>query len=246
MNTYSIVELPLSDAAKELNSRIHVAENVVFNHYGNVTDKEILEFVETIGDNSPEVVNSLVKSSRVAIDKAMSVFKRKRPEITDCWLTLRAYAPCDHFEIPRFHCDGPSYQADPETVHTRFIATLVGPGTIMSELKPTPEFNDAGKNPHNFRKDIDAFRTAERDIRLKRQEMIGDNYKQLDCNVGLMLACSGDHRTIHSEPNITEMRYLVSLVGGTSKQIKEKKMRDRFVPKGWKELKPGTAETNKK
>lgn len=211
--------------------RLKIEKNSIFNHFGYTWDLAIdslMKWFESIGSNTHE---DIVIYSRLITDIVqMACSQASGQEGQEaCWLTIRSRVPTDEYKVPRYHRDGSYYKVKPNQIQRKFLLTIKGPGTLVSE--PTKQVAD--KFFDLFYDSVDGFNIEKR----KQLAKILENDKisppaQLTNNQGAWITTyknilgSSDRATIHSEPNIIQPRLFLSVLPGSNEQIES--IRSRF------------------
>jgi hypothetical protein len=194
--------------------RLNITKTSHINYCGythSLDMDRIIEWFKSIGSNSEE---DCVICSRLISDIVQMVCG----QADSCLLTIRSSVASDFFTVPRFHRDGKYYTIGPNQIQRKFILTIKGPGTLLSEPNEqiTNSFFDVFYNP------IDQM---DENKRKQMAEILGpENIFQLTNNQGAWIITyqtneNIDRATIHSEPNITQPRLFFSVLPGTNEQI---------------------------
>jgi hypothetical protein len=204
--------------------RLNITRDDNFNYCGFDYDldmERMIEWFDLIGSSSRD---DSVIYSRLVVDIVQMACKQAG--FDSCWLTIRSRLPTTEYKIPRFHRDGQFYKLGPNQIQRKFLLTIKGPGTLVSEpdKETIDEFFDVFYA--NQEKQI------ELDVREKLAQVLGpENIIQLTNNQGAWIIThqsntKSDRATIHSEPDITHPRLFLSILPGTNKQIES--IRSRF------------------
>lgn len=203
--------------------RLNITKDDNFNYCGFGYDldmERMIGWFDSIGTNSREDCGIYCRLISDIVQMACS-----QASCDSCWLTIRAKLPSDEFKVPRFHRDGMFYRLGSNQVQRKFLLTIKGPGTLVSEpnKETTDKFFDLLYDP------VDEF-----DIEKRKQlvEILGpDGPVQLTNNQGAWIIthqnnANRDRATIHSEPHITQPRLFLSILPGTNDEIES--IRPRF------------------
>ena len=236
---------------------IQIQKTKQFNYYGTIKNfldcidlKNYLEAIILINTgtgtgtctSTNQNLNQIDRFAEIItnITKSMSnVYKKKY-----IWLTIRTVLPNDQFVIPRWHCDGYFYKKDinnptDSDIDTKFITVFNGPGTILidpdektrtkyfqfieqsfkdlelEKITDSTDFKKYIEHQNKIRPDLDNILKSSEKINISNQQGL------------IFKSGSKDICAIHSEPNITKSRIFMSIIFGTSHQIKEFELRNQ-------------------
>jgi hypothetical protein len=237
--TFTIFNIDYTQEEKKAIDSINISRCSAYDHFGysNKIDKNILSnFLLSISDDNTKY-NTLIIANFISNLAEMITYAHKKDS---CWITIRASIPNSAFKIPRYHQDGSFFNNKNDTIQTKFIMTLKGPGTLLINASKT-ELEDFNKillkyryrQKHYDNKEIEKYLDIELLEREESSKIFSKKPIQLTNNQGAVFITfykknSIDDitmRAIHSEPDINEQRLFISILPGTHDEINELKTR---------------------
>lgn len=232
-STYQIFDIVYNKKEKDVIQKFLIENHCGFNFKGNLNElkeeNKLQTFLENIGSNSEENIRIIYKIINKLIKKVLLSYS-----LDYFWISIRISLPHNDFKIPRWHCDG-YYFKDHDALQAKFLTVLKGPGTLFIEdqNKALKIFNKIQKKEllerrkYNYNKSSNNFKKLEeieRDFKtIYVEELKMFEKSQLNNNQGLVFKRNKNKCLIHSEPNINEPRFFISILPGTNKNIEELK-----------------------
>lgn len=203
--------------------RLNITHNDIFNYCGFFYNLDMERMIEWFGLIGRTTRDDCVIYSKLITDIVQMTCSQLKYD--SCWLTIRSRIPSDEYKVPRFHRDGQFYKLDPNQIQRKFLLTIKGPGTLISEPdnQTTNKFFDLFYS--NIEKQLDLG------IREQLAQALGsENIIQLTNNQGAWIIThqtnyKSDRATIHSEPDITQPRLFLSVLPCSHKHIESIKSR---------------------
>lgn len=197
----------------QLFSSLRVDQNISIRCIGKLDLLEdlLVQSMLEMGENDIELVEEAAKEL-VCLTKRVL----KAEGYTNGVVMFRAFVPTDLFQTPRWHMDGNFFRPWGENP-PKFVLTLKGPGTLFQPSNCNRELLFNLEAPRQL--DQDRQRVASR---FPEQETIKTKTHQ-----GVFFIVGNDYAAVHSEPDITEERIFISIMGATDEQIEEMLVREK-------------------
>ncbi|QGI69778.1 uncharacterized protein FFB20_07001 [Fusarium fujikuroi] len=112
-------------------------QDSTLNYYGPVDGSLAIEASKFLARHTDAVEQDVEPKTRAFLETTQNDCSGNTEEKKACWLTIRITKPCNAFEIPRWHQDGPMFEYDSgreDVVRSKYAITLLGPSTLM--LRP--------------------------------------------------------------------------------------------------------------
>jgi hypothetical protein len=241
-NTYVVIDLNFSEKEREHLKNFKIDRPNVYSRYGAIElmEKELPKYFEKLGNNDKKSIKVLTNMILRINNDLLEAFNKP-----SAWIDIRASKPNPDFDIPKWHLDG-RYFEDKYTPTLKFVTTLKGPSTLLSDSK---QHNIRGR----IRKETNTLKLQK--LFSKLREAIKDNNKEIMLDLHKKIQheniktrkkvakildkdsvhsmSNGDgaiyttnnslYGCLHSEPPINEERIFVSILPGTEAEIEELK-----------------------
>lgn len=160
-----------------------------------------------MGTNSSE---DLAQITDVVV--RLSEGMREGFEKESTWTMVRVSLPNDAFAIPRWHTDGKYYDSHPGEKQYKLVATLKGAPTLFSFATDMAKVETL----------MQATNEEPFDLTLRKELAKVVAQKDLgNANQAVIYRVGDSEAVMHSEPHITEPRIFVSVLPGTTEQIRQ-------------------------
>jgi hypothetical protein len=229
---FQLFDINYSNQEQECIDNIKIKDYHSYNYNGSISGLNALNaFLSDIGHNTKEDIDNLEQIILNLIKKVLKGYKME-----DFHLIIRASAPFNEYDIPRWHRDG-SYTV-PTVITSKFATVLKGPGTlfIKSSTSTSEKFNEIQEREYEER----------RESTYEEQQEINKRYRpiyaalpkngdmvQSGKNQGVIFFANsgGVQGAIHSEPKMNNDRIFISIVPGTKENIDERIRREEMYMK---------------
>ncbi len=223
-NSYSFVDLGISNRDMAVFDQLTICGGGHLNRYGNLDllKEEIPKFLLLIGNENEE----LVKEASQAICKIVS-------DVTDAfgketaWICIRASEPESHFDIPRWHMDGPFFSPRYAPQY-KFAAALKGNQTLFYPLTSDTRkmFCDRDRVMNSIDKgsfNLQTYLKRVEEERIALSELFDvKNAESAPKGYGaFFIAADQNFSALHSEPKFDSPRLFISILPGHECEIKE-------------------------
>lgn len=211
-NYYEIFEITYSKNEIKCINEFNIKNNIDYEYFGSVQIDTLNDFLNSVGENTQETVNNFEKIIINIIEIVLLGYK-----LDHFCLFIRTYTKESIDYLPRWHKDDNLFESQ-----SKFITVLKGPGTL---------FISSDETANNI------FMDLENKIIKSNKITIYDNYNkyindklkifnkfQPNNNQGIIFFMGNDC-PIHSEPNIINDRFFISIIPGTKDQINDLKKR---------------------
>ncbi|MEK7177085.1 MAG: hypothetical protein AAB719_02235 [Patescibacteria group bacterium] len=176
-----------------------------------------------LGDNSPDTLSSV---AGIVLRLSQEMCQGFGGEAV--WTMVRAQLPANEFVVPRWHPDGKYFASEKKCY--KLATTLKGPQTLFGvardEALADRLIEEASKNYMENLSNPDKFDEEDLRIRKKLAEVVEPLAMGGAGGATIYLVGDAD-AVLHSEPNITEPRLLVTVLSGSRKQISEWRERQK-------------------
>lgn len=210
---YDIFDINYSQNDLKQIDNFDIQSNLDYEYFGDIHIDTLTDFLKSVGKNTNENINNFQKIILNIINIVLTGYN-----LTHFCLFIRTYTKENIKYIPRWHKDDNLF-----TNQSKFITVLKGPGTLFIS---------------NNKKADNIFITLENNIKSNSiiiyqnsNKYINDKLKtfnqfQLNNNQGIIFLM-GDKCPIHSEPNIINNRFFLSIIPGSENQIND--LRKRYI-----------------
>jgi hypothetical protein len=222
---YEFMHIDLTHEERDLNQDLIIENEKNYSHYGKYSDldsTELYEYIERIGDNKREVIDSVHRSVLKIVDQFSRHYSKINPTADAAWITIRAFKPNEDYKVPRWHQDGRFFDTEYDT--HKFATVLTGPSTLIATI-PLSEYDEfkkvraANRSKTPFDSHEEDWKYEREVIGPKLQEFISNSFISVPDNYGLIFVTGSREGAIHSEPDITTKRLFMSILPGTQQQI---------------------------
>lgn len=207
---YEIFNIKYNDDDLNCINNFDIQNNLDYEYFGNNQIDTLNKFLKKVGKNTKENINNFEKIILNIINIVLTGYN-----LNYFCLFIRTYIKETINYIPRWHKDDNLF-----INQSKFITVLKGPGTL---------FISNNQNANNI------FINLENNVIKSDSIIIYDNYNehmneklklfnqfQLNNNQAIIFFM-GDNCPIHSEPNIINNRFFISIIPGTENQINDLK-----------------------
>ena len=198
-----------------------VADFSYFGSYENL--KNINKFLSTLGDNNMVLVNKMEKIIHNITKKVLKGYNMKH-----FWMDIRVTMPCNNYDMPRWHKDGPFFTNDINEKNTsKFVTVFKGPGTLL--IKGTKRvieiYNKVREKQSNEMRLCstieEQFKVADSYRPIFAKEFSEEPIIQVKNNEGLVFFTGTPINigALHSEPKLDKPRMFISILPSTEENI---------------------------
>lgn len=208
--SYKFIGLGISSKELEALSALPVKNTCSYNRFTrlHLMADELPRFLKEEMGSYDDKLNTLAINIVARVTK--NVIKALEKETA--WVTLRAFAPNDEFNLPRWHTDGAFFKPFHGS-QVKFASVLKGSTRLFSRLPPREREKflllNTGSNTERF--DLaELIKTSGAPI---EQPSAGEG--------AFFLVGNSSSAAIHSEPPMNRPRIFFSVVAGSYEEIKE-------------------------
>lgn len=207
---YEIFEITYDENDIKCINDFNIQNNIDYEYFGSFQINTLNDFLKSVGKNTKDNINNFEKIINNIINIVLSGYK-----LNHFCLFIRTYTKEVIDYLPRWHTDDNFFENQ-----SKFITSLKGPGTL---------FISNNESAYNI------FIKLENIILKTNTLTIYDNYNkhinnklkifnkfQITNNQGIIFFM-GKNCPIHSEPNIINDRFFISIIPGTETQINDLK-----------------------
>ncbi|KAK5047433.1 hypothetical protein LTR84_006529 [Exophiala bonariae] len=111
-----------------------VKQQKALNYYGSVQSSITIEASKFLASVTDIVETEAVSTIESFLLATQNDCVGDADQKNACWLTIRATAPSDAFEVPRWHQDGRMFPCDEgreDITRSKYALTMLGPTTLM-------------------------------------------------------------------------------------------------------------------
>lgn len=191
----------------ELFAELKVNQNISIKCVGKLDclRKQLVQAMCEMGNNGKELAEEAADELVELTNRVLDAEGYKNGVVM-----FRAFIANDLFHIPRWHMDGNFFKPWGQNP-PKFVITLKGPGTLFQPSNCNREFLFNLDGPRQIEQDRQKVA-----LRFLEAETIKTKTHQ-----GAFFIVGNDHAAVHSEPDITEERIFISIMGATDEQIQE-------------------------
>lgn len=215
-----------SSERSHLNNLIIQRRLEQFDFFGSPTKllKSRLErHLAGLGDNSPDTISSVAGIVLRLSQEMCCGFGGE-----SVWTMVRGLLPTDEFVVPRWHPDGKYFASEKKCY--KLATTLKGASTLFGETKnPLRVQKLLREEITNYQENLNnPGKFDEEDLRIRKElAEIVEPMRIGGPGHAVIYLVGDDDAVLHSEPDITEPRLLVTVLTGSRKQISEWQRRQK-------------------